>query len=126
MPSQNLLNGGLLLVNVGLVSCAQLFLKTGASKIQEILHSASLSGVWLKIILNPALILGTFFYVCSLILWVYLLTRIRLSVGYPIMSLSYVTVMIFSFTLFKEPVNAWQWFGATLIVLGTYFIFSFK
>ena len=124
--SPRLLAPSLLLLNVGLVSCAQIFLKIGALKIQGFLGRFTFGEILLKIIFNPQLILGTFFYVCSLILWVYLLTRIRLSVAYPIMSLSYVTVMAFSFFFFKESVNGWQWGGATLIILGTYIIFSFK
>lgn len=116
----------LLIFNVLLVSVAQLTLKAGSNMIALIDKSQGLFPVIFKMILNPFLIIGTFFYVLSLVLWIYILTKAKLSFAYPVMSLSYITVMIFSFYFFKEHVNLYQWLGALLIIGGVTLMFVIK
>ena len=117
---------GLLLLNVALVTAAQVLLKAGTVKFAAVSQSKGVVSAFFKIIVNPYIMGGTSCYVLSLVLWIYILTRAKLSMAYPIMSLSYVTVMVLSVLLFRENINFNQWIGALLIVVGTSLIFIFK
>lgn len=123
---QRLITLGLILVNVALVSSAQLLLKIGAGKITSVIDKNHLFESVIKVVFNPYLFFGTSCYVVSLVLWIYVLTRAQLSLAYPIMSLSYVAVMLLSVLFINESVNLPQWGGALLIVIGTSVIFLFK
>lgn len=116
----------LLCVNVALVSSAQLLLKIGAGKVNSLFDRGHLFMSSLRIMFNPYIFFGTFCYVVSLVLWIYILTRSQLSISYPFMSLSYGVVMILSILFLNEVVNLPQWGGFLLIVAGTTVIFFFK
>lgn len=117
---------GLLLLNVVLVSSAQLLLKMGSSKVASLMNKDHLINSFFKIAFSPYIFFGILCYVFSLILWIYIMTRAQLSVAYPFMSLSYVVVMILAVLFVNETVNLPQWGGAVLIVIGTSVIFFFK
>lgn len=116
----------LILFNVLLITGAQLALKMGSTGIIGVNKSGGLLQFIFKTISNPYLIAGTLLYVLSLVLWIYILTKAKLSFAYPIMSLSYIAVMFFSFYFFKENVNLYQWIGGFLIVSGVTLMFVFK
>lgn len=116
----------LIFLNVLLVTGAQLALKFGAARVVGIDKSEGFIQLILKTVLNSYLIMGTLLYVFSLVLWIYILTKAKLSFAYPAMSLSYIVVMFFSFYFFKETVNLYQWIGVFLIVSGVTLMFVFK
>jgi drug/metabolite transporter (DMT)-like permease len=117
---------GFLLLNIGLVSAAQILLKFGTEKFGSIVGNNNTLVALIKIATNPYILAGTSCYVLSLVLWIYILTRAQISVAYPVMSLSYITVMGLSIMFFKEAINLTQWTGALFIVIGTSLIFLFK
>lgn len=126
ITSAKLLAFSLIMLNICLVSAAQILLKFSTGSLGTLKESKNIINILGKIISNPYLVSGTTCYVLSLILWVYILTKAQLSIAYPLMSLSYVTVMILSVLFFKENINFAQWIGALLIVAGTSLIFIFK
>lgn len=114
----------LLVTNIVFVTGAQIFLKMGSSRLAEgEFAGKGLIKLVSAVALNPHIILGTLCYAVSLAVWIYILTKARISVAYPFMSLSYVTVMLLSIVFFKEIVSNWQWLGAGLIISGTSLIF---
>ncbi len=117
---------GLILINVALVSSAQLLLKIGSSRVGWIIGNNDKIVALIKIALDPYIFFGTSCYVISLILWIYILSRTQLSVAYPLMSLSYVVVMLLSIVVMKETVNFPQSIGAFFIVIGISMIFLSK
>lgn len=119
-----MINYLLIVLNVFLITAAQLFMKYGADAIthSQIPLKNGLISVLAKIS-NPYIILGGIAYVSSFLLWIYILTKNPISFVYPIMSLSYITVMVFSIFLFRESVVIYQWIGVFLIISGTFLIF---
>lgn len=60
--------------------------------------------------------------VCSAGLWYFSLTKVNLSVAYPIVALSYPIVIIFSSVMLKEPIVNLHYLGSAVIVVGVIMI----
>lgn len=54
----------------------------------------------------------------GLLLWLVVLSAMPVGQAYPMMSLSYIVVMLLARWLLKESIPARRWFGAALILLG--------
>lgn len=64
-------------------------------------------GFLLISMLQPYVLLGLMLYVLSTFTWLVLLSKVRLSVAYPMISISYIFVVVLSAVLLKENV-AWS------------------
>jgi len=84
--------------------------------------SMSSLGDMLGLFLNPYFIGGVGMYGIGTILYVLVLSRLPLSVAYPLQSLAYVLGMVLAWTVFKENISAMQWVGIAFIVCGAIFI----
>ncbi len=117
-----MLNYFLLILNIILVTSAQLLLKLGTN---ALVGSTPGVTIYEKIVrlLNPYLILGGIVYAGSFLLWIYILSKNQLSYVYPIMSLSYVTTVIAARYFLSETISLSQVVGVLLIITGTLFIF---
>jgi undecaprenyl phosphate-alpha-L-ara4N flippase subunit ArnE len=69
---------------------------------------------------NRRFILGGALLAGSTIIYLYLLRQLPLSVAYPLSSLSYIWIAIFSVKLLDERVSARRITGIVLILIGTY------
>jgi len=67
---------------------------------------------------NYHLLTGLFFYALSTLIYIYALSKGRLSIIYPIIATSYIWTTIFAWTFLNEPVNLTNWTGIALILLG--------
>jgi multidrug transporter EmrE-like cation transporter len=105
----------LALFNVVLISIGQIFLKKSALVATE---------NFIEKLININFITGLFFYGVSTLMWIVILKHIKLSVAYPMMSLSYVIVMIAAQIFFHEKVEVVQWTGIILIIMGVGLIAS--
>ncbi len=72
-----------------------------------------------------AVLFGTWYFYASImlygsltVLWIWLLTRIPLSVAYPFVILAFVFTPAFAAYLFGEPLNIWYFIGLALILSG--------
>jgi drug/metabolite transporter (DMT)-like permease len=113
----------LIIFNIFLISAAQLLLKQGSNNLSSMSfsHSAILNMIYKM--LNPYILSGAVAYFLSFMLWIYILSKHNVSFVYPLMSLSYVAVMILSVYFLEEKVSFYQWLGVLLIISGTAFIF---
>lgn len=68
--------------------------------------------------MQPALWLGLVFSLLQLWTWTSILARTKLSVAYPIASLSYPLTMLAAQWIFSERLNIYVWLGGLLITLG--------
>lgn len=84
--------------------------------------SASLHRNIFKIIYNYKLVFGIMLYGVSAVIYVWALKYGRLSLLYPITSLSYVWVSLLSVKFLKENMNNYKWIGISLIILGVILI----
>ena len=67
---------------------------------------------------SPLIVTGIVLYAVSMIFWLLVLSRIDLSLAYPMLALSYVGVMLVSLFVLGEKVTAVRWIGAAFIMLG--------
>jgi len=76
----------------------------------------------LGIITNKYLMLGLVFYGVSTILWFNVLSKMKLSVAYPMISMGYVFTTILAFFFLKEEIGLNQIGGLCLIIAGIVWI----
>jgi len=87
----------------------QIFLKLGMKDFQFAFE---------QLIHNWQLFTGLALYGISMVLYLFALRQAQLSAIYPIIALSYLWVMILGLVVLKEPVNAYNIFGAVVIITG--------
>ncbi len=72
--------------------------------------------------LNPYVFFGLACFGASAIFWLVVLSRLPLSLVYPMVSVAYILVAIFSWLFFKEQVGLVRWLGILVIVFGVFLI----
>ncbi|HNT30645.1 MAG TPA: hypothetical protein PKL83_06870 [bacterium] len=107
----------LLLVNVALGVAGQTLIKWGVDRVGGFALAHWLAFAKASFT-NPAILLGEFLYGMSAILWLVVLSKINLSIAYPMLSLGYILVLGISAWLFHEPVQAINIVGVILICGG--------
>ncbi|MDP9728253.1 EamA family transporter [Alicyclobacillus tolerans] len=103
----------LILCNIILLVGGQTLWKIGIGK----QHLDSLKAVIL-VMFSPWVIAGLVLYVIATVIWIYLLSKMSLSLLYPMQSLAYVAAILVSIFIFKEHVSAWRWAGVAVILAG--------
>jgi multidrug transporter EmrE-like cation transporter len=68
--------------------------------------------------LNPFVFFGFSCFGISSIFWLVVLSRLPLSLVYPMVSIAYVLTAFASMILFKEHVSALRWMGIATIIVG--------
>ncbi len=61
---------------------------------------------------------GIFSYGIEMILWVFLLSRIPLSIAFPLAGLQQLVIIFVSYLVLHERINKAEWLGAGLIAVG--------
>ena len=113
----------LIFISIGLAVAGQLFMKAGMSNYQmgEINLQNSIPQ-FLKMMFRPLVFTGFVFFLISSFFWLLALSKVPLSFAYPLVSISYVLILFFSWVLFREQVNPIRWLGAAVIIFGVYLI----
>jgi drug/metabolite transporter (DMT)-like permease len=73
---------------------------------------------YIKLARNKWALGGIFSYSIEMILWIFLLSRIPLSIAFPLAGLQQLVILAASFLFLNEKMNLDEWLGAGLIVLG--------
>ncbi|MDM0114056.1 SMR family transporter [Variovorax sp. J22R133] len=110
-----------ILAGVLLNAAAQLMLKAGASSVGHISMDAGASALWrtsLGLAQHPGIIGGLVCYVFSVVVWIVALSRVDVSIAYPMLSIGYVVNALLAWWLFGEAVNAQRWIGIGVIIIG--------
>lgn len=95
----------------------QLALKLGSSA----LIGKAFGPAWFGAILSSPFVWAAIgCYLCAFATWMLILHRSDLSFAFPITALVYITVLLASWLLLGEAVNAWRWLGVALIVAGVW------
>jgi len=101
----------------------QLFLKHGMLQIgQFAITATALTAALIKIVTNFSVMFGLFLYGLSAFLWLIVLSRMDLSFAYPLLSVGYILVLLFSWLVFKENVSLVRWLGVVVICFGVFLI----
>ena len=80
--------------------------------------SAGLTLGLLKVIFTPYIFLGLVLYAVAMLLWLSILSRVELSYAYPMLSLSYVFIVLASWLIFDENLSLLRLMGVFFICLG--------
>ena len=112
-----------LFTGVLLNAAAQLLLKAGTN----VLGVISLTREhWLeqaaRMAVQPHFIAGAACYGVSLVVWIIGLSRVPVSIAYPMLSLGYVINAIAAHYLLGESVTLARWLGIGFIVLGVWLV----
>ena len=108
---------------VVLNALGQLLLKAGTNAVGRFEFVAdNIVPVATRIALQPYIVAGVFCYGISLIVWLMGLSRIPVSVAYPLLSLGYVINAVAAWYLFGEALTPARIAGIGLIVTGVFFI----
>ncbi len=104
---------GLVLSGSLLGSLGPIMLKKAAGKISFRIK---------EVFRNYYLIMGFMFYGIGTVLFIPALKGGELSVLYPLVSITYIWVSLWSMKLLKEKMNRQKWVGVFLIIVGVAFI----
>lgn len=110
----------MLIVSISLGSVGQIMLKTGMNMTT---HKTSEAGAALlmsviRAIPNPWVFFGFFCYGISSIIWLMVLKKLPLSTAYPLISFSYVVVVLLSSFILKERVQWPVTIAGLLLIVG--------
>lgn len=112
----------LLFFNVLLTVAGQMLLKKGVLTVGRIDSIREIIPKLTKIFFNPFVIGGISIYVFTTFVWLVILSRVKLSIAYPMLSIGYVLVIPFSWLVFKETIPVVRIIGAILICIGIYLV----
>ncbi|MFC0216249.1 EamA family transporter [Paenibacillus chartarius] len=103
----------LLAINILLLVAGQTVWKIGLTK----LGGLQLSN-WSHVLLSPYILLGIVCYGAATVLWLSILSRLPLSVAYPMQSAAYVVALLIAAFVLREVVPPHRWIGVMVILSG--------
>lgn len=113
----------LLLCGVLLNAGAQLLLKAGTNRVGEFAFTLEgLAPAGLKLATSPPVIAGLACYVVSVVVWILALSRVPVSVAYPLLSIGYIVNALAAWWLFGESLGAQKLAGIGFIVVGVFLV----
>jgi len=113
----------LLITGVLLNAGAQLLLKAGTNVLGVItLSRDTWSDTLMRMATQGHFILGAACYVLSLFVWILGLSRVPVSIAYPLLSVGYIVNAIAAHYVFGEDVTATRWLGIGFIVVGVWLV----
>jgi multidrug transporter EmrE-like cation transporter len=119
----NALSFSLILAGVLLNAAAQLLLKAGTNAVGHFEFAAgNIVPVGLRLALEPSILGGVACYVVSLVVWIMALSRVEVSIAYPMLSIGYVINAVAAWYLFGESLTALRLTGIGFIVVGVFLV----
>jgi multidrug transporter EmrE-like cation transporter len=113
----------LLMTGVLLNAGAQLLLKAGTNVLGVItLTRDNCVETFAKMATQGYFVLGAACYGVSVVVWILGLSRVPVSVAYPLLSVGYIINAIAAHYLFGESVTLARWLGIGFIVVGVWLV----
>jgi multidrug transporter EmrE-like cation transporter len=110
----NIMNFVYLAVFTTMLAAGQLLFKVVGLSIR----GQSLADGLLAVVRQPALYAALFLYGFATCLWIWILSRVPLSMAYPWVAVGVALVPLLSWWLFDEQVTMTFWLGILLIIVG--------
>jgi len=107
----------LLMGGVILNALAQLLLKIGAKPLQAL----PLSQLWPQLpnlMTRPAVLAALCCYGLSVVVWFAALSKVAVSIAYPMLSIGYVITALLAWWLLGETPTLLRWIGMAVIIIG--------
>ena len=119
----NSLSFSLVMLGVLLNAAAQLLLKAGTNSVGPFAFSAgNILPVGWRLATEPHILGGLACYVISVVVWIMALSRVEVSIAYPMLSVGYVVNALAAWYLFGEAVTPARLVGIGFIILGVFFV----
>jgi multidrug transporter EmrE-like cation transporter len=111
------------MLGVMLNATAQLLLKAGTTSIGAFAFTLdNVVPVGLRLAKSPPILGGLCCYVVSVVVWILALSRVPVSVAYPMLSVGYVVNALAAWYLFGESITAQKLVGIAFIIAGVYLV----
>ena len=119
----NSLSFSLVMLGVLLNAAAQLLLKAGTNSVGPFAFSAgNILPVGWRLATEPHILGGLACYVISVVVWIMALSRVEVSIAYPMLSVGYVVNALAAWYLFGEAVTPARLVGIAVIILGVFIV----
>ena len=112
----------LLFFNVLLTVIGQILFKHGMNTVGRVNSIQDVLGKLTQAFLNPYILSGIAIYGFTTLVWLIILSRVKLSIAYPLLSSGYVLSILFSWLFFKESIPKIRIIGAVIICIGVYLV----
>ncbi|MDY6523611.1 EamA family transporter [Acinetobacter faecalis] len=113
----------LVLSAVILNSIAQLVLKAGTNALGILLlPNKNIVYSIFRILFQPYVFTGLVLYVVSFGVWIFVLSKLEVSVAYPLLSIGYLFSLILAWFFFGEAITFNKSLGILFLMIGTFFI----
>jgi len=113
----------LLMLGVLLNAGAQLLLKAGTNRVGEFAFSLdNVIPIGTRLATSPPILAGLACYVVSVVVWILGLSRVPVSVAYPMLSVGYIVNAFAAYLLFGESITAQKLIGIGFIVVGVFLV----
>ena len=113
----------LILAGVLLNAVAQLLLKAGSGTLAGVeLRAANALMIAGRLLGSMPIIAGLACYVLSVVVWILALSRVEVSVAYPMLSIGYVVNALAAWWLFGENLSGARLAGIGVILVGVWLV----
>jgi drug/metabolite transporter (DMT)-like permease len=111
-----------LFAGVLLNAAAQLLLKAGTNALGVIDLGQDWPRQIGRVALEPHVVAGLSCYVVSVAVWIVGLSRVPVSIAYPMLSLGYIVNAVAAHYLLGESVTLSRWLGIGFIIVGVWLV----
>ena len=119
----NAVSFALILTGVLLNAAAQLLLKAGTNAIGHFeFHLDNVLPVGMKLAFEPHILGGLSCYVVSVVVWIMALSRVPVSVAYPMLSIGYIVNAVIAHFWFGEALASQKLVGIGFIIIGVWLV----
>lgn len=106
------------LLNAG----AQLLIKAGTNALGTLVSPDGPVQTLLRVAFQPFILGGLLSYVVSVALWIVVLSKVPVSVAYPMLSIGYVVNAFAAYALFGEQLGVMKLIGIGVIIFGVFIL----
>ncbi|EGG93427.1 Permease of the drug/metabolite transporter (DMT) superfamily [gamma proteobacterium IMCC1989] len=114
---------GIILLTVSVSACAQLLLKLGMKDLGA--ANGMLSNGFTSlfhVIFSPLVFSGLVVYGISTLSWLWVLSKVDLSIAYPFLGISFIFTLFFGIFLLDEELSTYKLIGTLMIVVGCFLV----
>ncbi len=106
--------------------CGQILLKMGMEHMGTLDLSSLAAAIrtFTQVFTTPGVLFGLGCYGVSSIIWLVVLSRLDVSLAYPLLALNFVLVPLFAWLILGEQVPSWRWVGIGCVLVGVTIVSS--
>jgi drug/metabolite transporter (DMT)-like permease len=119
----NLVSFGLIFTGVMLNAAAQILMKAGTNAIGHFAFSwENVLPIGWKLATEWHIVTALFCYALSVVVWILALSRVPVSIAFPLLSMAYIVTAVAAWYLLGEPLSMTKLVGIGVIILGVIII----